>query len=317
MNIAPSDPQRQWVSDKYYWLDFLNDSSKVFDSLDDLLEFFKINFSRVCKKVLMGIGLYLRKDDEGLLHNRVYTTEFDRTTKFQYKVNTTQRNGAIVIKEKTIKLGDLFELASLNGGINIYSEIVCHPLNTPPHALNIWTPLKADVVRPCNFSKVNPLLEYIKGILCDNNDEMYKYILTWIRQVCITPQTKTRKVLVFQGIQGSGKNAFTDWMTEHLFGEIHATNMQMGSAIAKFNSVLFNKVFITIDEPFTTNPKRRQSVFGTLKKQIKSETLDIEYKREEPFETPNLLNFIFTTSHKTIIKTDVGNTCHVLFLCLL
>lgn len=76
--------------------------------------------------------------------------------------------------------------------------------------------------------------------------------------------------------------------------------MQMDSVIAKFNSMLF-----TIDEPFMTTPKRRQSVFVTLKKQIKSEMLDIEYKREEPFETPNLLNFIFTTSHKTIIKTDV------------
>lgn len=105
-----------------------------------------------------------------MLHNRVYPTEF------YYKVNTTQRNGTIVIKEKTIKLGDLFEMAFRSGDINIYSRITCHPLDTPPNALNIWTPLKADVVRPCNFSKVNPLLEYIKGILCDNNDGLDKYV---------------------------------------------------------------------------------------------------------------------------------------------
>jgi hypothetical protein len=295
-------------TDDYYWVDFVYDARKVFDSLEDLVEFFKTNFPKVCKKVCIGNGFYLKKEYSELLYNNTSMKELDRTTKFYYNVTNTQSGGKMVNKKITMNLGDLFEMSHLD----VYSHVVCHPLDISSKVLNTWVPLKADIVRSCNFNKVKPLLEFIKDIISNNNEEMYKYIMTWIRQVCITPQNKTGKVLVFQSGQGSGKGSLVDWMTKYLFGGVSATNMTIDSLTSKFNGKLMNKVFISVDELPVTS-ERFHSVFDTLKNQITSHMMEIQYKGREPFDTTNLLNFIFMTNHENSVKVESGDRRYVIF----
>ena len=147
------------------------------------------------------------------------------------------------------------------------------------------------------LSKVQPLLDFIRDIICDGNQEMYRYFLTWTRQICLTPENKTGKVIVFQSRPGSGKGSLVDWMSKYLFGESCATNMKLEALTSKFNSKLMNKVFISVDElPITS--ERFHAVFDTLKNQITAHVMEIQYKGKEPFDTDNLLNLLFMTNHE-------------------
>jgi len=302
-NIPEDEPV-----DTYIWTDFLYDARKVFDSLSDLMDFFKANFPRVCKKINIGTGFYLKKEHMGLLHNNTTVKELDKSVKFYYLVTNTNANGKESEKQIIITLGDLFEKCHLT----IYSHVVCHPKNNNSRALNTWIPLKADKMRYPTLSKVQPLLDFIRDIICDGNQEMYKYFLTWIRQICLTPENKTGKVIVFQSRPGSGKGSLVDWMTKHIFGESCATNMKLEALTSKFNSKLMNKVFISVDElPITS--ERFHAVFDTLKNQITAHVMEIQYKGKEPFDTDNLLNLLFMTNHENSIKLESGDRRYVVY----
>jgi hypothetical protein len=294
--------------DTYIWTDFIYEARQVFDSLLDLMDFFKMNFPRVCKKINIGIGFYLKKEHMGLLYNNTPLKELDKSIKFYYLATNTSANGKTTDKQIVISLGDLFEKSQLP----VYSHVVCHPKNNSSGALNTWTPLKADKIRPPNLEKLEPLLTFIKDIICDGNQGMFKYFLTWTRQICLTPEKKTGKVIVFQSRPGTGKGSLVDWMTKDLFGAACATNMKLEALTSKFNSRLMNKVFISVDElPITS--EKFHAVFDTLKNQITAHFMEIQFKNKDAFEVDNLLNLLFMTNHINSIKVEEGCRRYIIY----
>jgi hypothetical protein len=140
---------------------------------------------------------------------------------------------------------------------------------------------------------------------------MYGYFLTWTRQICLTPEKKTGKVLLFQSKQGTGKGSLVDWMTKYLFGEACAKNVGVSELTDKFNSVLMNKVFISVDELPTTSEKFHH-LFDTLKNLITGHVVNIQFKGKESFTTDNLLNFIFMSNHWAV-KIEGSDRRYVVF----
>ena len=55
---------------------------------------------------------------------------------------------------------------------------------------------------------IQPFLDHVLEVICDNNQEIYKYVLVWIASILQKPNFKTGIAIVILGNQGVGKNTF-------------------------------------------------------------------------------------------------------------
>ena len=88
--------------------------------------------------------------------------------------------------------------------MNIYP----HPLKCPTNEFNLWTPFEMSKYKD-NYEKnetgLNFLLNHIK-IICDNDETVKDYVISWIAQMLQFPAVKT-VCLSFVGLQGTGKSS--------------------------------------------------------------------------------------------------------------
>ncbi len=285
--------------DGYYFNDFYKERNKVFDNIFDLMSFFKQRFPLVCHRINAGKGFYIKKDTETDLYTPIGLKDLD-TLKFYY-ISKNKKSGEE--EEVFTNVGYLMDKCK----IQTYAEIVSEPRKDVIHKgkFNIWTPFKADK-KDIEYDEnyVKPLLDYILEILSSNNEEIFKYIISWVRHICKYPEKKTGKILVFQSNkQRAGKGTFVNWLHSYVFGGTHSYTTSFDKLTRGFNSFLINKSFILIDELPTTS-KTFHALFDKVKNMSTEPTLDIEYKGREPFSVNNICNYVFTTNNERSLKIE-------------
>lgn len=295
------------IDNDYCWTDFEIERKEVFDDYYELMKFFKLKFPLVCKKINLGKGVYLKNEYNELKYNPVPCYDLNKNTKFYY--NTVSKK-ADTITKTTTTLEHLFEDSKLPS----YSRLVCKPTNIiNKYELNIWEKFKADIKLDYDIIKLQPLLDYMLEIICDNQKNLYTYLISWLRHICKNPEKKTGKVLVFQSDkQRAGKGSFINWLMFQFFGKNSSYTTSLVKLTGKFNSFLMNRSLITVDELPTTSA-RFHSVFDTLKSLITEPYLDIEFKGKESIQTDNICNFIFSTNNEKSIKIENYDDRYVCF----
>ena len=282
--------------ENYVWTDFYMDTREPRESKSDLYNFFRTRFPYVCNKLNIGEGLYVKKETK---ENRVNLVKARWGELFYYFDNGTIG---------WMRQKDLVEATK----ITTYSELCYKPKNdVSNHQFNTWSKLKADN-NLNNTIDVNPLLEFLKEIICNNNNEMYKYLITWLRTICKTPWNKTQSVLLFYSKQGSGKGTLVNWLIKYLFGIHNSTYASVNTITQKHNKTLSNKIFVGVDE-LPTLEKQFHNLFDILKGLITEPYLTIEPKGLETYMIDNLCNFIFMTNNKNSIKIEKSDRRYVVF----
>lgn len=301
--------EEEEINTDYCYTNFDMDRRKVFDSYEELMAWFKRIIPHVLIKINSGKGCYLKNEHNEQRYNAVCCYDLNKSVNFYYNSTDVKGNKTITTK-KTVKLGELFEDSS----IQTYSRIACKPNNNiNQYEFNIWEKFKADVKIDVDMDKLNPLFDYILDILCDNNEILFKYIISWVRHICKYPHKKTKKVLVFQSnAQQAGKGSFINWLMYSVFGKQSSYATSVKKLTGNFNSFLMQKSLIIVDELPTTQ-NRFHNTFDTLKNLITEPYLDIEFKGKETFQTDNLCNFIFSTNNEKSIKLEKHDERYVIF----
>lgn len=282
--------------ENYVWTDFYMETRSPRSSRSDLYNFFKTRFPYVCNKLNIGEGLYVKKET---IENRMNLVKAKWGELFYY----FDKGSISVIRQK-----DLVE----STGIDTYSELCYKPKNDiKNHQFNTWTKLKGDN-NLNNTVDINPLLDFMKKIICNNDNELYKYLITWLRTICKTPWNKTQTVLLFYSSQGTGKGSFVNWLIKWLFGTYNSTYASVNTITQKHNKTLSNKIFIGVDE-LPTLEKQFHNLFDTLKGLITEPYITIEPKGLETYMIDNLCNFIFMTNNKNSIKIEKSDRRYVVF----
>jgi len=282
--------------ENYVWTDFYMETREPRKSKSDLFNFFKTRFPYVCNKLNVGEGLYVKKET---LENRINLVKARWGELYYYFDNES----ISVMKQK-----DLVE----NTCITTYSELCYKPKNDIlNHQFNTWNKLKGDVDIVIE-TDITPLLNFMKEIICNNNENLYKYLISWLRQICKTPWNKTQSVLLFYSDQGTGKGSFVNWLIKYLFGTHNSTYASVNTITQKHNKILSNRVFIGVDE-LPTLEKQFHNLFDILKGLITEPYITIEPKGLEPYLIDNLCNFIFMTNNKNSIKIEKGDRRYVVF----
>lgn len=73
-----------------------------------------------------------------------------------------------------------------------------------------------DVLDCIDLDKIQMFLDFVKDVIANENDEVYEYILNWCALMFQNPGKKSLVSIMLKGLQGSGKNSFTNILCDLL-----------------------------------------------------------------------------------------------------
>ena len=132
--------------------------------------------------------------------------------------------------------------------------------------------------------KLEPILEPLRSVWCNNNTSLVKYLLSWFHNSFRYPYKKNGvAIILYSKLQQVGKGVF---MNEFLIPFVYGQKLSMSvnglsPLVEKFNSHLRDKLFINCDE-LQTLVGSYHATFDTLKKIVTDPTMTINIKFAEP-----------------------------------
>jgi len=173
---------------------------------------------------------------------------------------------------------------------------------------------KAQEVEEVDMALIRPMLTHILTCWCNDDQDLYSYILQWFRQAFSEPWEKTGVVILLYGDEGTGKGTLIDkFIKPYIYGDMNSLTIQgLSKIVQRFNSALMNKLLICANE--VNSGEGFHDTFDTLKALITDPTFCPEKKGfdvTQDYRAP--CNFIFTTNNHNSVK--LGKTDRR-FLCL-
>jgi hypothetical protein len=171
-----------------------------------------------------------------------------------------------------------------------YREIVFAQGQTvSPEYYNLWQGF-AVTPRPGNCDL---MLDHIRTIICGNNEELIRYVLTWLAQAVQEPWKRPGTSLVLRGKQGTGKGIlctqFGAFFGPHFKHVTHSRHL-----VGNFNAHLKDSLIVFADEAYWAGDV---ASVGILKALITEETLAIEYKGKDVVHIKNHVRLLIATNH--------------------
>lgn len=107
-----------------------------------------------------------------------------------------------------------------------YTRVDSSPSSTkpmPPGVYNTWAGIRAEGLPPVPDedveSLIKPILDHIRIVIVDNNEEHLQFILAWFAQMIKFPEQTTCVAILLQGEHGVGKNAPFDFFRDYVLGK--------------------------------------------------------------------------------------------------
>ena len=156
-----------------------------------------------------------------------------------------------------------------------------------------------------DFNRIQPFLDHLRYVVCDNNIELYNYILDWVSFIIKNPNGKTGSVLCITGEQGSGKNTFTNVIQEMLHW-YSRTLEDIDHILGRWNALMENKKLIVGNE-IEAFGDSKHTAWNKFKHLNTEDVITFEEKNEPKRQSENYLNFILVSNNDIVApieKTD-------------
>jgi hypothetical protein len=155
-------------------------------------------------------------------------------------------------------------------------------------------------VTPIN-GNVTPALEHIQNIICNEDANLFKYIIGWLAYCVQHPNEPGYVALVIMGGRGTGKTMFAEWV-KLMFGR-HAMSIATSDLLTgQFTGHLEDKVLMVVEEGFWAGNKAAESA---IKHAVTGTTLTIHPKGFTPYDAPNYLHVIMTSNEDWVVPAGV------------
>jgi len=150
--------------------------------------------------------------------------------------------------------------------------------------------------------KVEIVLNMIKEVSCDDNDEIFEAYKKYLAQLC--RGIKTGGCIYKKGIEGIGKSSETDFIMKYVLGEGICLLSNAQPIKSQFNKILLGKLLVVFEELPTMNENEWKAVSGRLKTLITEDITMYEDKNIKAFQAENISNFIINTNVEAIKDSD-------------
>lgn len=178
-----------------------------------------------------------------------------------------------------------------------YQGVVFDPSNQAAnHFLNMWQGFAVQRVE--GDDKLDAIKWHLRNIICDGNEEHFRYLLAWMAHIVQKPAEKTGVCVALKSdARGTGKSTVSV-LLEKLLGQ-HAIRVQDGKhLLGAFNSHLANKLLVTIEEAFWSGSAKDAGKFRTL---ITESTITIEAKGKDAIEVDSYHRYLLCTNNDWVV----------------
>lgn len=158
---------------------------------------------------------------------------------------------------------------------------------------NVWWPI--NVAR--QVGDVTPFMRHLEKVLPDSRD---RQILLSYMAACVQHKgTKFQWAPLLQGVEGNGKTLFTRCVAEAI-GQRYSHLPPAHEISEKFNSWLFNTLFIGVEDIYV--PDQKQEIIEILKPMITSDYLAKRAMNTDQNMQDVVCNFMFNSNHKSAVR---------------
>ncbi|MEI8363800.1 MAG: primase-helicase family protein, partial [Betaproteobacteria bacterium] len=151
------------------------------------------------------------------------------------------------------------------------------------------------------YGDVSPALEHINQVICNEDKNLFNYIIGWLAYCVQHPNEPGYVALVIMGGRGTGKSMFAEWI-KLMFGR-YAMSVAKGELLTgQFTGHLEKMVLMVAEEAFWAGDKAAENA---LKHVITGTTLSIHPKGFTPYDAPNYLHVIMTSNEEWVVPAGV------------
>lgn len=153
-------------------------------------------------------------------------------------------------------------------------------------------------------SKISKILIHLKEVICNENDEMYEYILNLWKLILLGK--KTGIGLGLTSLQGCGKNTVAEYFGEMILGFRYYSYVQnMEDLFNNFTGLRAFKSLIICDELDTWSGNRKDS--NRLKSMLTQGKTKLEKKYKDAINVDDYSNFVFLSNFKNFLNVEGKN----------
>lgn len=256
-------------------------------------------------KLLQGSSLYYLNMPESRRVNGVIAMRPEA-------LSTFLRNRNIEVPLKTPKGGTKLQKIFAydkwtqdSSNIKEFSEITFHPGKPEEFdgAFNLWSSnigYKGFPVYPKD-GDCSMLLDHIKIMWCDGDEDLYKWVLLWLASIFQQPADKPPTALVLLGLQGTGKSIIFEKLLGKMLGRYYGASGAMDDIVGRFSGHLIGKLLWLSEETLFAGDRKGMN---RLKDRISSGTIDIEKKHIDKFSMPSFTRYVFTSNQGHALHLD-------------
>ncbi|KAA6401679.1 MAG: hypothetical protein EZS28_002795 [Streblomastix strix] len=176
-------------------------------------------------------------------------------------------------------------------------------LSDEQDVFSIFQGWKHKLVNEINMNTIQLYLDPIKEVIAANDNNTYEYILNWISFIIQHPDVKSRVAIVIHGVQGTGKNTFTDVLCDLIAGYSAKNIIDIEEITGNFNSVIENKSLIILNE-LKNFTEQRALNNNALKSIITDDVQRINEKFVTRRYSQNVANLIFISNNNCPVKIE-------------
>ena len=242
---------------------------------------------------------------------QIFTREFEFCYKFESGEN--DKNGEPIIRKKRIHALKMW-YDSINA-INYQKEVFNPNIGRlPADHLNRYSSYAVEPSKKSFEECVKicaPLLDHIKEIWANGEDEGFEYIMAWLSHTVKFPWLKIGIAMVILGEKRCGKGIVIAFLLA-IFGQ-HASEITQGEhATGNFNAALMDKVFISMNE---SSWGGNQQGLGVMRGMITDSQMQGTRKGIDTKTIRNFLDFIFSSNFMHVVCNKLGELRYYITRC--
>jgi len=141
---------------------------------------------------------------------------------------------------------------------------------------------------------VEMMLNYIKEVWANNDENMYKYLLCWLSKM--VKGEKNKSCLYLKSIEGVGKSTLTDFLRDYVVGIDISLKGKADHLKGQHNLQMMGKLLVTFEELQIFNNQEWYAIDAELKDLITDDIASYTDKYEKRFQTINKNSYIINTN---------------------
>ena len=276
----------------------INNSNYTFEKIRRL-QYEKYEFSKLINSLRGVIGIvksriYIKelKDEQVYIRETSITKIRDELSLYKpFKNNTKITLYHIIYKFSNWFLYDDSKIMAKN--------------NDPENIINIFQGFKFNESTTDDFTILEPLLDHIKTIVCNNDDKKYDYFMKWWANIFQNITVKNGTMPIIYGAQGSGKSFPIECFCE-LLGNFALRNVDdLDKVFGKFNGLIGRHLVININEPPEATEKFKY--LGKIKSKLTQKRTVQETKGVDQIEIDSWANYLMSTNNPNPVQEEKGD----------